>query len=91
MASNNVPDGVRLIFRSDCGKGGDVIETQNCVDVELGTSVTFHVDVRASRCVDNGRSVFTISPVGLNQSLVVEVETLCQCGCEIPGDLFYKL
>ena len=33
---------------------------------------------------------FSVSPVGLNQSLVVEVETLCQCSCDIPGSIFSR-
>ena len=85
VAANNVPDGLRIVLKSDCGKGGDPIETNSCGEVELGTSVTFKVEVRATRCLEPGQTTFSISPVGLNQSMEVQVETLCKCGCEIPG------
>ena len=74
------------MLKSDCGKGTDPNVTNSCNEVELGTSVTFSMEVRAFKCLDPGQSHFTISPVGLNQSLIVEVETLCTCGCEIPGN-----
>jgi hypothetical protein len=40
-----------LVFKSDCGKGGDWIETTDCSEVEIGTSVEFRIEVRASRCI----------------------------------------
>jgi hypothetical protein len=51
VAPSNVPDGLRLVFKSDCGKGGDWIETTDCSEVEIGTSVEFRIEVRASRCI----------------------------------------
>ena len=85
VEERDVPDGLKLEIKSDCGKNTDLVSTKSCSDVEIGTAVTFNVEVRASKCLDPGQSQFSIFPVGINQSLIVEVETLCRCGCEIPG------
>jgi hypothetical protein len=47
-----------------CGKNR--LQTDSCNNVPLGTTVSFSVDLRASKCIDGGAK-FTISPVGLKQ------------------------
>jgi integrin beta 1 len=33
---------------------------------------------------------FQISPVGINESVVVDLEMICQCDCERPGNFGYE-
>jgi hypothetical protein len=37
------------------------------------------------------RQVFEIYPVGINEKVVVDLEMMCQCDCEKPGDRVRKL
>ena len=32
------------------------------------------------------RQIFEISPVGINESVLVDLEMMCQCDCEKPGN-----
>ena len=86
---DNLPPDVTVTLKSKCGRRrGEDAETDRCLKVELGTSVEFAAEVRARRCLEEGAGFnFTISPVGIRQELVVEVDTICDCDCEGPGSL----
>ena len=36
------------------------------------------------------RQVFEIYPVGINESVIVDLEMICQCDCERPGNFGYE-
>ncbi len=83
---DNVPEDVFVTLKSDCGNSGaGEVETNACAGVELGSAIDFAAEVSARKCLKEGSS-FIISPVGLKQLLSVEVETICECDCETPGN-----
>ena len=82
---DNVPDDVIVTLKANC-KGDDAEEVTNtCLNVDLGSSVNFVAEIQARRCLDQPATI-SISPVGLNQSLEVFVDTICDCQCEEQGN-----
>lgn len=50
--------------------------------------ITFDVTVSATSCPknrENWKKAFYIYPVGLSEKLKVNVELICECGCEANG------
>jgi integrin beta 1 len=54
------------------------ISENGCSKVELGTAVKFELKVTLKSC---SKETFIISPIGLNQEMLVEIEPLCECPC----------
>lgn len=51
--------------------------------------VTFQAEVQVKACPENPKDwkqTFAIYPVGINESLIVDLEMLCSCPCERPGN-----
>ncbi|XP_076319797.1 integrin beta-PS-like isoform X1 [Tachypleus tridentatus] len=78
---SNAPDHIEIKFSSNCK------EENKCEDVEVGSSIEFEVEVKATSCPSDpsewNQTVF-ISPVGLNEFVQVDIELICQCDCEKP-------
>lgn len=75
---------ISVKFKSKC-LGTDYKESNECDDIKVGKNVTFDVTLLAKKCPankDNWKQNFTISPVGLGEKLLVEVELVCGCDCE---------
>lgn len=49
-----------------------------CSNVELGTFVEFEMSVTLNKCVAEN---FSVSPVALNEQMVVEIVPICDCLC----------
>lgn len=82
---DGVPDSVIVKIKSNCGENGDEeILTDSCQNVELGKSIDFVAEIQARECLESPVTI-AISPVGLNQTLHVVVDTICDCQCELPG------
>ncbi len=75
----NVPADISVTLKSKCGRRrGEERETDRCEHVELGTEVKFAAEIKARACLESPQN-FTIYPEGINQELVVEVDTICEC------------
>lgn len=71
-------------FYSTCG-GSVLTKTNTCDGLEKGQVVDFEVDISVSKCPANQsewRQTFKVYPVGLDESMIIEVEMLCECECE---------
>ena len=79
---NSNPD-ISVTLRAKCPDSVEE-ETDTCDNVSLGSSVEFIAEVKVRKCLTEP-SFVTISPVGLNQSLTVEINTICDCDCEAAG------
>lgn len=87
---DNVPEDVIVTIKSRCS-GSAEIDTTSCNNVDFGSRVKFAADIRARSCLNESREhTFSISPLGLNQSLAVTVNTICECLCEQPGNLQFE-
>ena len=51
-----------------------------CSNVELGTPVQMDMTIRLKSCKSE---IFTVSPEGINEEMVIEIEPLCECDCAV--------
>ena len=58
---------------------------KRCRDIPLGTSVEFTAHITLKSCSQENQ-VVTISPVGMEDKFVVEVEPVCDCDCNYQGN-----
>ncbi|KAL1021869.1 hypothetical protein UPYG_G00019090 [Umbra pygmaea] len=62
-------------------QGGTVRPGQKqCSNVKAGDTVSFNITLKLSECVDGPRH-FLIKPVGFQDTLEVDLESLCTCAC----------
>ena len=57
---------------------------RRCRNIQLGTPVEFIVHITLKECKKD-KQVITISGVGMEDKFVLEVESICDCGCEVEG------
>ncbi|XP_035249397.1 integrin beta-2 [Anguilla anguilla] len=77
-----LPDHVRVSYRSTC-EGGHREDTRGiCNNVGIGQEVTFSVTVTADKCI--AEKSFLIGPLGFRERMKVTVKTHCQCECRDP-------
>ncbi|CAB4066717.1 ITGB1 [Lepeophtheirus salmonis] len=77
-------DNIKTKFRNRCELGNG---REECLGMELGTSVKFRMSVKPVGCVPE---TFDVSPVGLDDRLIVEVEPLCECSCAAAAAATYS-
>ncbi|XP_001606384.1 integrin beta-PS [Nasonia vitripennis] len=76
---------IDLKYYSNCLNGGSLIETNKCDGLKVGDKVEFTVEVEVKACPENRadwKQKFMIYPVGINESLTVNLEMICDCECE---------
>lgn len=60
----------------------------SCIDVLL-TQVTFDVEIQVPECPSDPalrRRDIVIGPVGLIDTLTIDLEIICECGCQVAGE-----
>ena len=85
---DNSPESVSIHYMSSCNKK-HTKRRKRCRDIPLGTSVEFTAHITLKSCSQENQ-VFTISPVGMEDNFVVEVEPVCDCDCNIEGSEGYE-
>ncbi|XP_023220338.1 integrin beta-PS-like [Centruroides sculpturatus] len=83
---DNATGNVKITYHSKC-LGTKREKTNSCTGLKVGTSVTFEAEIEVTSCPKNRRDwnqTFRISPVGLNEALIVHLEMICECDCEKP-------
>ncbi|KAJ8971763.1 hypothetical protein NQ317_004693, partial [Molorchus minor] len=62
-----------------------------CSDVHVGQIVNFTATIQPRECSSSSTTKYiSIKPEALNESLIVEVEILCECPCSSPSDPTYS-
>lgn len=77
-------DDIKLEYYSKC-LGGKLEKTNKCDGLRVGTEVKFEVRVTVNKCPElrkNWNQTIRISPVGLKETLELDVEIICDCECE---------
>lgn len=81
---------IKVTYWSRClNKTGDLINTNKCDELKVGTVVSFQAEIEVTSCPPNRKDwhqTFQIYPVGINESLTVELDMQCDCPCENPGN-----
>lgn len=89
MKDNATTDAVKVTYYSACKGSGPAIQTNKCDGLKVGDVVKFEAEVEVTNCPSDPRKwkqIFKIYPVGINESLIVDLEMLCSCPCEEEGD-----
>ncbi|XP_006623005.1 integrin beta-PS [Apis dorsata] len=82
---------VKVKYFSKCLGTGPLIETSKCDGLKVGTKVEFTAEIEVTSCPENRsewKQKFDIYPVGINETLTVNLEMLCDCECEREGTMF---
>jgi len=89
MKDNATTDAVRVTYYSACKGSGPAVQTNKCDGLKVGDVVKFEAEVEVTNCPSDPKKwkqIFKIYPVGINESLIVDLEMLCSCPCEEEGD-----
>ena len=65
----------------------ETIETAQCKGLGIGQNVTFEVAIEVTECPANReewKKDIKIHPVGLTEALMIHLEMICECDCELP-------
>uniref|UniRef100_U5EVW7 Integrin beta n=1 Tax=Corethrella appendiculata TaxID=1370023 RepID=U5EVW7_9DIPT len=90
---DNATNAVKITYYSACLGGGVATPTSKCDGLKVGDVVSFTAEIVVTSCPTNPRDwhqTFQIYPVGINESLVVDLEMLCNCPCEHEGHPAYE-
>ncbi|KOC60198.1 Integrin beta-PS [Habropoda laboriosa] len=82
---------VKVKYFSKCLGTGPLIETSKCDGLKVGTKVEFTAEIEVTSCPENRsewNQKFDIYPVGINETLTVNLEMLCDCECEREGAMY---
>ncbi|XP_028291770.1 integrin beta-6 isoform X1 [Gouania willdenowi] len=72
---------LHLSFTALCPNGAVLPDTKRCSNSKPGEMVVFNVSVELPGCFSGVRQ-FSLKPVGLQDSLEVELASLCSCDCQ---------
>ncbi|XP_014224421.1 integrin beta-PS-like isoform X1 [Trichogramma pretiosum] len=84
---------VNIKYFSSCLGGGPSIETNKCNGIKVGNKVEFTAEIVVPACPENRsewNQKFLIYPIGINESLTVNLEMICDCQCEKPFETGYE-
>jgi len=90
---HNATGNVKLTFWSSCIGGGSPRQTNKCSGLKVGTKIGFTAKIEVVKCPKDPREwkqIFQIYPVGINESVIVDLEMICQCDCEKKGNIGYE-
>lgn len=85
---------IKVTYYSSCLGGGAQIATSKCDELRVGDVVSFSAEIVVTECPQNPKDwlqTFQIYPVGINESLTVDLEMLCGCPCEQQGHPQFEL
>ncbi|XP_066503250.1 integrin beta-6 [Hoplias malabaricus] len=77
---------LQISFTALCQDGTVHQGLKRCTDVKVGDMVAFNVTVELGSCLTGPRH-FTLRPVGFQDTLEVELESLCECDCHQTAEL----
>ncbi len=86
---DNATGAVRVTYFSSCMGDGPPRQTNQCSGLRVGSKVQFTAKIEVVKCPKDPRDwkqTFQIYPVGINEAVLVDLEMLCQCDCERPGN-----
>ncbi|KAG7327717.1 hypothetical protein KOW79_009323 [Hemibagrus wyckioides] len=79
-------ENLQISFTAICPDGTVHPGLKHCTNVKAGDTVSFNVTVELDSCLDAPHH-FTLRPVGFQDTLEVELESMCVCDCQRTADL----
>ncbi|XP_072388353.1 integrin beta-PS-like [Diabrotica undecimpunctata] len=91
---DNSSNALNIKYFSKClNSAGALVQTNKCSNIKVGDVVTFKINIEVLQCPKNRADHFQtiqIYPVGMHESLKIDLEMICECDCEKPGNRYYK-
>ncbi|XP_057656374.1 integrin beta-PS-like isoform X1 [Diorhabda carinulata] len=87
--TSNASEEIDVQFSSNCNGS---VNSDRCSNVHVGQVIDFTATIQLRQCPENGerRKFISIRPESLNESLIVEVDLLCDCPCSKKSDETYE-
>lgn len=83
---DNAASFIKIVYKSKClNTDGEMMVTNKCSGLRVGDKVEFFAEITVKSCPvesKDWKQTFQIYPVGLNESMTVDLELLCDCECE---------
>ncbi|XP_034051122.1 integrin beta-6 [Thalassophryne amazonica] len=76
---------LQMSFTTICPNGTVLPNQKHCSHIKPGDTVVFNVSVELAGCLSGVRH-FSLKPVGFQESLDVELDSLCSCDCRQPSE-----
>uniref|UniRef100_A0A8C6WII9 Integrin beta n=1 Tax=Neogobius melanostomus TaxID=47308 RepID=A0A8C6WII9_9GOBI len=76
---------LQMSFTAICPNGTVTTDMKRCSNVKPGETVMFNVTVELPGCLSAPR-YFSLKPVGLQDALDIELDSLCSCDCDAPPE-----
>ncbi|XP_066432051.1 integrin beta-6 [Eleutherodactylus coqui] len=73
-------EGLNLFFTASCNNETVIANSKKCQRIKVGDRVSFNVTVSSTSCEKQTRHII-IKPVGLQDSLEIEIQSECSCPC----------
>lgn len=70
--------------------GGHLQNTKKCDKIKVGDEIQFEIEITATSCDTNRYQTMKIYPVGINESLTIDIELICECACDRPDHVHFK-
>ncbi|XP_019867658.2 integrin beta-PS isoform X2 [Aethina tumida] len=91
---HNASSHLKLKFFTKClDASGKLVNTNKCGNIKVGDLITFRIDIEVIECPKDPKDwtqTIQIYPIGINESLTIDLEMLCSCDCERPGHPSFK-
>lgn len=90
---DNSTDTIQITYYSSCLSFGEPSPTFTCSGLRVGDVVSFTVKIVVTECPQNltdWNQIIEIYPVGINESLIVDLTMLCNCPCENVGHPLFE-
>lgn len=91
---DNAASAVKITYYSSCLDNGTPRPASICRGLKKGNTVDFTAEIVVTSCPKDPKDRFQtiqISPVGVNESLIIDLELLCSCPCEQPGGPSFEI
>uniref|UniRef100_A0A0K8VZT0 Integrin beta n=1 Tax=Bactrocera latifrons TaxID=174628 RepID=A0A0K8VZT0_BACLA len=82
---DNATSDVKITYYSACRSAGPEVLTSKCDGLHVGDEITFSINIRLTSCPKDPhdwRQIIQIYPVGINESLIIDLKMLCGCECD---------
>lgn len=91
---HNASSALSIKFFTRClNQDGPLMNSHKCGNIRVGDIVNFMIQIEVVKCPKNPKDWFeTIEfyPVGINETLIVDLEMLCSCPCEQEGNPYFE-
>lgn len=96
LMKDNATDGITIKYYTKCigSANSEENNTNICEGFKVGQVIDFRLEVFLEECPKDRskwNQTIQVYPVGLSESMYIDLEMLCSCPCEQPGGLDYEV